>query len=98
MAITKQYNEYVAQRGQSLFDIVIEQQGDVTTIFEIAELNGLKGISDTIFAGDIIKLPLTIAAQRVVIRNGPVMPIATVEFEKEVGIGQMTIEESFIIR
>lgn len=90
--------DYIAKRGQSLFDIVIETQGDIAAIFAVAALNGLVSITDPIYAGDEIEIPLIIAAPRVVSRNAALMPIATIEVEEADGIGKMVIEDTFIVR
>ena len=91
--------DYIAKRGQSLFDIAIETQGDITAIFDLVELNGISGISENISEGDAIATPLSVAAPRVVSRNAALMPIATLTVDStDLGIGEMVIENTFIIR
>lgn len=49
--------EVIVAAGQTLIDIAVQELGDATRIFEVAELNG-RGITDIITAGEVLKVPV----------------------------------------
>lgn len=51
--------------GQTLFDIAIQECGDINAVYDLADLN-LKSITDTLAIGETIILPPVVAVPKVV--------------------------------
>ena len=43
--------------GQSLMDIAVQEYGAVSQVFELVRANGLRGITDNVWAGDELVIP-----------------------------------------
>lgn len=52
------------KQGQTFFDVVIEATGNVTSTFEVAEINKLS-ITDNVFIGQKIQIPDNISKKEI---------------------------------
>ena len=82
---------------QSLMDIAVQEYGDVSRVFDLVSLNGLKGITDNIYLGQELKVDeVTIANRQRVAYMQMHRPIATIKQEdKACGIGFWAIGIDF---
>lgn len=91
--------KYQVLEKQSLFDIVIENQGSILGAFDISEANEFNGITEHIFINQELEILETAIAPRVRDSLAKDMPITTIsEADKSDGIGYMYIIRNFKIR
>ena len=91
--------KYPLLNKQSLFDVTIENQGDVLGIFDIAESNSFDGITEHVFVDQELEILEAAIAPRVRDLLKKDMPITTIsEDDKSDGIGYMYIEKNFLTR
>lgn len=57
------------KQGQTFFDVVIEATGNVTSTFEVAEINKLS-ITDNVFIGQKIQIPDKISGKKEIFSDG----------------------------
>lgn len=98
MATTK--SEYRLDKRQGFFDVVVENQGDITEgAFSLLEANGFDGFTEQLFEADILTILSDTETPRVRDYLKPFMPVATVyEEDMSDGIGFMIIGKTFKVR
>lgn len=86
------------KRGQSLLDISLQEYGDTTGVFDIVERNGLRGVTDNVYEGEVIEVSGVANAIRVknFLSNYEISTL-TIAAERADGIGWMVIGYNFII-
>jgi hypothetical protein len=84
------------KKDQSLFDIAIQEYGDITGVFDIVEDNELKGITDNVYQGDKLKIKDKIINNAMVNHLSTEL-IATVKGVRGDGIGYLIIGVDNII-
>lgn len=84
--------------NQSLFDIAIQEYGNIEGVFHLVEDNeSLTGITDNVFAGEVLKVRDNAINKRMVEFLRP-HEIATVKDARGEGIGYMRVGIDFIVR
>lgn len=92
----------VTKQGQSFIDKVVEQTGNIDNALEMAVLNGVSLTASVAIGTEL--LPNEVTNKRVAAffnkTNSPAtnLTVAEVEEIENIGIGEMAISSSFIVR
>ena len=70
----------VVEKGQSLMDIAVKHYGNIEGVFDLAQRNDLKGITDNIYEGDVLK-------------TGPPLDVRVVDLLKPHQVATVTSED-----
>ena len=74
--------------GQSLMDIAVQEYGAVSQVFELVRANGLRGITDNVWAGDELVIPGSGPNRQRAAFMQAHQPIATIQdTDRAAGIG-----------
>lgn len=84
------------KRNQTLFDIALEQYGNVEAVVWLVEDNQLNGVTDNIWEGQELKLRAAVMNQRMV-NYLKKYTVATREGVIAEGIGFWEIERDFVV-
>ena len=88
----------IVKAGQSLLDVAVKYYGSVEGVFDIVRRNGLNGVTDNIYAGELLEVADSPLNARVV-RFLSSHQVATMEDRlRPEGIGWMTMDKNFCVR